>query len=63
MNKSKAIKAADKLQKQKPEEGPYFVVYDEIDRRFMVCSESDYDRECSIDYNETQEQTVYCTWE
>jgi len=62
MNKQQAIKAANRLQRQKPSSGPYFVVYDDTYRRYIVCSEDDYDRECAIDYNETQAQTVHCTW-
>jgi len=63
MNKRSAIRHADMLQMTKPEAGPYFVVYDDTYRRHMVCSEGDYDRECAVDYADTQAQTVYCTWE
>ena len=60
--KQEAIKRADRLQQQYPDNGPYFVVWDDIDRRFMVLSENDFDLECAIDCEETQAQTVYDTW-
>ncbi len=71
MYKSKraAIKKADDMQANPPDmgpytenNGPYFVMWDDNFRRWLVLNENEFMRECQLDYAETQEQTVYDTW-
>lgn len=60
--KQEAITRADRLQKYMPGLGPYFVMWDDVTRKWVVLTENEFLRECEIDYVEAQEQTIYDTW-